>query len=74
MPADFPDLPVPEDNVPTPARIALGRTLFYDERVSRNQEVSCASCHKHANGFADPEQFSLGVDGQRGARNASSLV
>ncbi len=41
----------------------LGRVLFYDKRLSRDDTVACASCHQQANGFSDPRRFSVGFDG-----------
>ncbi|MEQ8209387.1 MAG: cytochrome c peroxidase [Lacipirellulaceae bacterium] len=54
----------PVDNPITNAGAALGRVLFYDERLSHSQGISCASCHQQSNNFSDPDQFSTGVDGQ----------
>lgn len=54
------------DNSPGPAsdRLAtLGRVLFHDKRLSINDTVSCASCHRQDQGFADPARFSLGFAG-----------
>lgn len=74
VPEDFPPLLAPEENAPTPERIALGRALFYDVRLSSTREVSCSSCHRQANAFADPERVSRGVGGRLGVRNAPALV
>jgi cytochrome c peroxidase len=74
VPADFPELPAPADNVLTPQRIALGRRLFYDKRLSRTGEIACASCHDQAHGFADPHRVSVGVEGRTGERNAPGLA
>jgi cytochrome c peroxidase len=74
VPADFPDLPAPDDNAPTPQRIALGRRLFHDRRLSRTGEIACASCHEQAHGFADPRPVSTGVQGRTGVRNAPGLA
>ena len=41
----------------------LGRVLFYDKSLSVNNTVSCASCHKQANGFDDTNRFSVGFSG-----------
>lgn len=60
-------------NLQTPAKIALGRQLFFDPRLSRDNTVSCASCHNPKLGFSDGQPVSTGVRGQRGTRNASSL-
>ena len=45
------------------AGATLGRVLFYDKRLSRNNTVSCASCHQQAHGFSDPATASSGVAG-----------
>jgi cytochrome c peroxidase len=74
IPAGFPPFTAPEDNEPTGARIALGRKLFYDERLSRTEDVACASCHLQQHAFADPNRVSVGVDGRTGTRNAPALV
>lgn len=74
LPPDFPALPVPKDNQLTPARVSLGKRLFYDAQLSRTSEVSCSSCHVPEHAFADPRPLSIGVDGHRGQRNAPSLV
>ncbi|MFK7908450.1 MAG: cytochrome-c peroxidase [Chitinophagales bacterium] len=52
----------------------LGRVLFYDPRLSLNNTVSCASCHKQANGFADPVQFSRGFKNKQTPRNSMTIV
>ena len=74
VPAGFPNLPVPAGNMLTEARVELGKRLFYDKQVSRTGEVACASCHLPDNAFSDPRQFSLGVEGRVGGRNAPSIV
>ena len=64
----------PADNALTEARAALGRSLFFDGRLSRTGLVSCSSCHEQAHAFADPAPVSTGVDGRTGTRNAPALV
>lgn len=73
-PLGLPPVPVPSDNPPTAETIALGRRLFYDPILSVDNTVSCASCHSPAFGFADPKPFSEGVRGQKGGRNAPTVV
>ena len=79
LPANFSVNPIfAEDNTPandatTDAGATLGRVLFYDKRLSTNQTISCASCHRQANGFSDPRKFSVGFDGSLGSRNAMGL-
>jgi cytochrome c peroxidase len=74
IPSDFPARPEPDDNAVTLERVQLGRRLFYDTRLSRTGQISCASCHVQANAFSDPNRTSLGVDGLTGTRNAVALV
>ena len=51
----------------------LGRVLFYDTNLSLNNTVSCATCHKAENGFADDVAFSEGFDGKLTERNSLAL-
>jgi cytochrome c peroxidase len=57
----------------TDARIALGRQLFFDRRLSRNRRLACAGCHDLQAFGADGRMVSLGHVGQRGRRNAPSV-
>jgi cytochrome c peroxidase len=66
--------PAPADNPTTPEKAALGRRLFFDTSLSRDNTLSCASCHdldRLAGG--DGSATSLGIDGQRGNRNAPTV-
>ena len=65
--------PEPPGNVGTPAKVDLGRTLFFDKRLSESGTVSCASCHNLKDGGADHYPSSLGVHGQRDGRNALTV-
>ncbi|HUE88252.1 MAG TPA: cytochrome c peroxidase [Vicinamibacterales bacterium] len=67
-------IPVPADNPLTAAKVALGRRLFFEKRLSRDGRVACASCHKPEHGFADDRALSIGVGGRVGGRNAPSLL
>jgi cytochrome c peroxidase len=64
----------PAANPITNAGAALGRALFYDNRLSANQTVSCSSCHQAEHGFSDPRQFSIGFDGRATDRNSMGLT
>ena len=68
----FPNLPT--DNPMTVVGVELGRKLFHERRLSRNNSISCASCHQEKHAFADPRQFSLGVDQKVGSRNSMPLL
>lgn len=73
-PSYIPKIPVPEDNQPTAARIELGRRLFYDKRLSRNETQNCATCHALSAAFTDGKTVSLGAHGKPGKRNAPTLA
>lgn len=51
----------------------LGRVLFYDNRLSANNEIACASCHKAELAFADDRALSEGFDGEETKRNSLAL-
>jgi cytochrome c peroxidase len=72
-PLGLPPVPIPADNPPTAETVALGHRLFFDKIFSRDNTVSCASCHDPKAGGADPRQFSEGVDGLKGNRNAPAI-
>ncbi|MEM7536071.1 MAG: cytochrome c peroxidase [Chloroflexota bacterium] len=63
----------PRGNPVTDAGATLGRVLFYETNLSIDRTVSCGSCHFQENGFADPAQFSEGVNGLTG-RNSMGLA
>jgi len=65
--------PVFTDNTPTNAGVLLGRMLFYEKLLSKNNTQSCANCHIQSHGFTDTARFSLGVEGRRGGRQAMSV-
>ena len=73
-PLGLPPVPIPERNPPTAETIALGRKLYYDRILSKDRSIACASCHQPDFGFADPRQFSLGVAGGKGDRQAPSVI
>ena len=74
IPSHFPQMPIPTDNPMTVEGVALGRKLFYDVRLSLDNTISCGSCHRADNGFSDPDQFSVGVNGTIGNRQSMALV
>ncbi len=64
----------PKDNPITDAGATLGRVLFYDKRLSINNTISCASCHKQKRAFADPRRVSVGFEDGLTTRNAMGLA
>jgi cytochrome c peroxidase len=57
----------------TPAKIALGRRLFYEKRLSKNDDLSCDSCHDLQQFGVDSKATSTGIDGHHGSRNAPTV-
>ncbi len=73
-PAWAPTPPVPADNPMSDAKVALGRFLFYDTRLSIDNTISCGSCHQQARAFTDGQPLHRGVNGLPGKRNAMTLT
>lgn len=65
---------VPENNPVSDAKIELGRDLYFDTRLSKDDTVSCATCHAPEHGFAEPRKTSQGVGGKLGKRNAPTVI
>jgi cytochrome c peroxidase len=65
---------IPADNQPTSARLELGRRLFYDKRLSKNDNLSCGSCHVLSSAFTDGRRVSPGTNGSIGKRNSPTLA
>lgn len=72
-----------EDLGPTPVsvvnplseeKINLGKTLFFDPRLSADNKVSCATCHSPDLGFTDGRATAVGIGGQVGPRNTPSII
>lgn len=74
LPSGVPKFEEPDDNPTTEEGVELGRMLFYDPILSGDSSLSCAGCHNQNLSFADSEQFSPGIDGSVGNRNAMKLV
>ena len=65
---------IPEDNPLTVEGVELGRLLFWEKSLSADGTMSCGSCHLPSAGFADPNQYSTGITGAQGVRNAMAIV
>jgi cytochrome c peroxidase len=65
---------VPRDNAVTPERVALGRKLYFDTRLSPDNTVACATCHDVSRGFTDQRPVSEGIRDQLGRRNAPTTM
>jgi len=68
--------PTPADNPQSAAKIALGKALFFDKRLSYDRTLSCASCHELSatKGGADGLASSIGIYDQQGSRNAPTVI
>ncbi|MEE2755497.1 MAG: MbnH family di-heme enzyme [Myxococcota bacterium] len=74
IPEHFPTAPVPEDNLPTAAKLELGRFLFYDPLLSFNESYSCATCHQQALAFTDGRPVAVGASDQSHSVGSMSLA
>jgi cytochrome c peroxidase len=71
----LPALVTPADNPVTPAKVALGRKLFFDRRLSPNRTMSCAMCHVPEQGFTAHELATpVGIEGRSVRRNAPTVL
>ena len=66
-------VPVPADNPITPAKIELGKMLYFDPRLSIDGTVSCNSCHNVMSDGGDGRPVGVGVRGQRGGRGSPTV-
>ena len=75
IPADFPALAFDRDKNPVTVNgVALGKKLFYEGRLSRNNSISCGFCHIQENAFTHHgHPVSHGIDNRLGIRNASPI-
>ena len=67
-------VPEPKENPATEAKVALGRQLFFDPRLSGDNSLSCAACHVPRQGWADGLAGSKGAGGKTLARNTPSVL
>ena len=74
IPQGLPPMNIPSNNPLTVEGVALGKRLFYDPILSANNTQSCASCHIQETGFSETTQYSTGIDGIEGNRNAMPLI
>ena len=69
---------IPADNPLTgakgAAKVELGRHLYFDKRLSRDNTVSCASCHDPSKGWSNAAAVATGVDGQQGGRSSPTII
>ncbi|MBO0800658.1 MAG: cytochrome-c peroxidase [Blastocatellia bacterium] len=73
LPDDIWKYYIPKDNPLTPAKVELGRKLFFEARLSADGKVSCSSCHDPKLAFTDGKALAEGIAGRVGTRNSPSL-
>lgn len=73
VPSHFPPASIPADNPLTEAKVKLGRMLFYEKRISEDQQIACANCHKQEFAFGSDKALDIKVHGGMTTRNSSVL-
>lgn len=71
IPQEPPSIP---DDPATPDKVALGKLLYFDPRLSQSHNISCSTCHIIGMGGADGRSTSIGHNWQRGGRNAPTVL
>lgn len=74
IPVGLKQMRIPQDNPLTAEKIALGKQLYFDKRLSKDNTVSCASCHDPAQGWSNGEAVATGINGAQGGRSAPTIV
>ncbi|HSE99203.1 MAG TPA: cytochrome c peroxidase, partial [Blastocatellia bacterium] len=74
IPLDLWEMLIPQDNPMTEAKVALGRDLYFDKRLSVDNTVSCATCHDPKTAFAESKSVAEGIGGKKGARNSPTVL
>lgn len=67
-------MPVPETNPLTAEKVALGRRLFFEKKLSRDGTVACATCHDPELAFTDRNAKAVGIRGQVGQRRSPRIL
>lgn len=67
---NLPPVVAPLNNPQTTLKILLGKQLYFDTRLSKDNTISCATCHNPAMGWSDAGPTSSGINGQKGGRRA----
>jgi cytochrome c peroxidase len=73
-PKGLPPVVHPKDNLPSEEKIALGKQLYFDPRLSADNTISCSSCHDPKKGWSNGEAVATGVGGKKGGRSAPSVL
>jgi cytochrome c peroxidase len=71
---DEPIKPLPAKLNLDARKVSLGKLLFHDKRLSKDNSLSCASCHEISKGGVDGQQFATGIKGQLGPINTPTVL
>jgi len=67
---NLPAVMTPPNNPQSSLKILIGKQLYFDTRLSKDNTISCATCHNPAMGWSDAGPTSSGINGQKGGRRA----
>jgi cytochrome c peroxidase len=74
IPPELVSFATPKDNPGTPEKVALGKKLFEDKRLSADNTVACSTCHDPEAGFTVRTATAKGIGDQSGKRNAPTVL
>lgn len=74
VPLGLPPVPVPADNPLTAEKVELGKLLYFDKRLSKDESISCATCHDPTMAWAEHKKTSVGIHEQVGDRNSPTVL
>ncbi|MDH5655240.1 MAG: cytochrome-c peroxidase [Spirochaetia bacterium] len=74
IPETLPPPVIPDDNCINEAKVSLGRMLFYEKKLSRNENGSCSTCHIQRFAFSDNRSRAKGTTGMIHPRNTPGLA
>jgi cytochrome c peroxidase len=74
VPAGLDPVPIPEDNPLTEEKIALGKLLYFDTRLSKDGTIACSTCHDPSMAWTEHEATSTGIDDQVGGANSPTVI
>lgn len=74
VPLGLDPVSIPADNPMTEAKVELGKMLYFDKRLSKENDIACATCHDPTMAWAEKTATSKGIHGQLGDRNAPTII
>jgi cytochrome c peroxidase len=74
IPLGLPELDIPADNPMTPEKVALGKMLYFDTRLSKDGTISCATCHDPEMAWTEHRATSMGIHEEVGGANSPTVI